>query len=66
MSTRDYSLYAHCRICGENKELKVNQVDYASWQSGTLIQRAFPYLSADDRELLISQTCGSCWDKMFG
>lgn len=37
----------------------------ANWKTGTLIQRAMPNLSADQRELLISHTCGKCWDRMF-
>jgi hypothetical protein len=41
-------------------ELDVNQ--YVKWQEGMLIQDVFPQMSADDRELLISRTCGSCWE----
>jgi hypothetical protein len=28
-------------------------------------QDAFPHLTADERELLISGTCGSCFNAMF-
>ena len=44
----------------------VNLHDMGRWQNGSLIQDAMPYLSADERELLISGTCGTCFDKMFG
>lgn len=29
------------------------------------VQTVFPELSADTREMLISGTCGTCWDAMF-
>ena len=29
------------------------------------VQDIFPTLSADDRELLISQTCPTCWDELW-
>ena len=46
--------------------MAVNEDDYTSWENGELIQNAMPYLSADERELLISGTCGTCFDNMFG
>ena len=52
-----------CRMCSAHFEISVRQAD--RWQSGELVQRALPYLSADDRELLKTQTCGKCWEKMF-
>jgi hypothetical protein len=30
-----------------------------------LIQKAMPYLTADEREMFISGTCSDCWDKLF-
>ena len=38
-----------------------------SWVSGDkYIQEALPYLTAAERELLISKTCDKCWKKMYG
>ena len=54
-----------CRSCNESISLMVNGQDVVDWQGGKYIQDAMPYLSADERELLISQTCGVCWDEMF-
>ena len=45
---------------------EVESADYKNWQEGALIQDALPYLTTDQRELLISATCGTCWDDMFG
>ena len=63
---RQDEVTARCRTCGETKTLLVCITDYADWQLGKYIQDAMPYLSADERELLISKTCGTCFDKMFG
>ena len=65
LSETKISVRVTCRQCRTTFEIKVVQADYERWQKGELIQRAMPYLSADDRELLISQTCPVCWDKMF-
>ena len=54
-----------CRLCNEAKDLTVNIEGFIAWQGGKLIQEALPELDADDRELLISGTCPTCWDKMF-
>ncbi len=40
--------------------------DYKAWENGKVIQDAMPYLTPGEREVLISGTCGSCFDKMFG
>ena len=41
--------------------------DIESWLSGDkYIQDALAYLSAADRELLISNTCDDCWKNLYG
>ena len=55
-----------CRICKESFDVPAKEEDIKLWEDGLPAQRAMPYLSADERELLISQTCGPCFDKMFG
>lgn len=54
-----------CRSCGRRFEIQFEFEDYENWCNGTLIQDAFPYLTADERELLKTQTCGLCWERMF-
>ena len=54
-----------CQFCQVDHVVMADQMDVANWENGALIQDALPYLSADDRELLISGTCGACYDKMF-
>ena len=55
-----------CPFCGHAHEVEVNEMDYLDWQDGALAQDAFPYLSADERELLISGIDSESWNKMFG
>ena len=59
-------LATECPFCGCENKITVNEADYRSWRDGELAQIAFPYLSADDREMLISGICPTCWDEMFG
>jgi hypothetical protein len=56
-----------CHNCHKSHQVKVNMEAYNQWKDGeALIQDALPELSAAERELLMSQTCGSCWDQLFG
>lgn len=55
-----------CRLCGDIHAIYPSLNGFIAWQSGVLIQDAMPDLSADERELFISGTCGKCWDEMFG
>lgn len=54
-----------CPFCGHRNTIAVYADDYERWQAGGLVQDCFPYLSADDREMLISGICPKCWDSMF-
>ena len=55
-----------CRLCGKLVEMLVNPKDLSDWKSEKkYIQDAMPYLSAGEREILISKTCDECFDKMF-
>ena len=59
------NLNVQCRVCENWESMEVESADYKNWQEGRLIQDALPYLTTDQRELLISATCGTCWDDMF-
>lgn len=37
--------------------------DLAAWMKGKHIQDALPYLSADDREFLMTRICPACFPK---
>lgn len=63
---REIEIITSCPFCGHAHSIFANEMDYLNWQDGELVQRAFPYLSADDREMLISGICPTCWAKAFG
>ena len=61
-----------CVICGNHHDVVVpdelfnaTMVGLSQWQSGEyLIQDALPFLSLDDREILISGIGPKCWQQM--
>jgi hypothetical protein len=55
-----------CIHCNKNYDIWADPADLTAWSEGELIQVALDYLSDDERELLLSGTCGTCWDKMYG
>ena len=63
---KEVCVVTQCPFCGRGNEVEVNEADYWDWDDGELAQDAFPYLSADEREMLITGICGDCLDKMFG
>ena len=58
-------LEVKCVACNKLHYVNVGVDDFAKWQSGELVQVAFPYLSDSDRELLTSHTCDKCWEEAF-
>lgn len=58
--------YVQCGAgCGRVYTMEINRADYAAWKNGQHVQNAFPYLTPNQRELLLTNTCGHCWDRMF-
>ena len=54
-----------CWNCETSHIVEVPAVGWKAWRSGELIQDALPELNADNRELLMSGTCGDCWELFF-
>ena len=55
-----------CRHCRESYIVPISEQEYLNWiKKGAFIQDEFPELDSNERELLISQTCGNCWNKIF-
>jgi hypothetical protein len=54
-----------CSMCDTQHEIWVEDDDYKAWENGKMCQDAFPYLDAGQREILISGTCGRCFDLLF-
>jgi len=50
---------------GKPFAVTVKHSDANEWINGGLIQKCFPYLNADDREILMTGIDGETWDEMF-
>jgi hypothetical protein len=53
-----------CIVCGKSSLVEVDADGLRMWQGGAHIQRAFPQLAAEQRELLMTGTHPACWDRM--
>lgn len=69
----EHTVKVQCISCNTMHEIPVPEAGWRKWVNGEFIQNALPSLSAEglllltnDGELLLSQTCGKCWDEMFG
>lgn len=58
-----------CIHCGKEYKILMSKDQYTRiinrYQIGEHIQDILPEVSADIRELFISQICPICWDNMF-
>ena len=61
----DLQLELECKYCDHEETITVPEADYISWHNGEYIQDAFPYLTAGQRQLMLSNTCDDCWNKFF-
>ncbi len=67
MSERNYPLKVTCVMCHKTITLMVRVEDYFTFDmpNRPYIQDIFPYLSPEERELLLSGICGDCFHSMF-
>lgn len=55
-----------CIVCGTTKKIQVPESGFKAWYNrGVLIQSAMPSVPAEDREMMMSQICGKCFEEMF-
>jgi hypothetical protein len=55
-----------CNSCNEIHKVYCKEEDYNNWKDGSgFIQDIMDYVPPALRELLISGTCGKCFDEMF-
>lgn len=60
------TLVIECEVCHTLYSVEVDYEGYLKWRHGdTLLQHALPQNTHDERELLLSQTCGPCYDACF-
>jgi len=54
-----------CDSCGAEFKICYKKHDYENWKAGMLIQAAMPYLTDQQRELMVSGICSDCFDALF-
>ena len=54
-----------CEHCKKNYGIEADSSDMERWENGEFAQDVLGYLDKTQRELLISQTCGDCWNDIF-
>ena len=54
-----------CPFCGATHYVEVDYDDLQSYEAGALAQNAFPYLTATEREEIISRLCPECQYSIF-
>lgn len=63
LTNRNMEITVTCLHCKKDFKVMVVRKDYRGWKCyHRLAQESFPYLSKDERELLISGICGLCFD----
>jgi hypothetical protein len=55
----------NCVGCDKLVKFEVDEQGLIDWQNGALVQHAFPELEAPLREMLLTQLCPACFDKLF-
>lgn len=60
------TISGRCVITGEDYAVTVNTLDYIAWKNRkVLAQNAFPYLSKEDREFIISRISPKGWEQIY-
>lgn len=66
VENRSYILDVQCWHCRNIYSIILNKEDFYDWMRGSrAIENILYYLSKGERELLISNTCDSCFDSLF-
>ena len=65
MSGLNFELECSCDYCGHEEVVKVVEVDYDAWTNGEPIQDVMDYLTPNQREIILNNCCGACFDEFF-
>lgn len=66
MDGGNIAIHVNCCECGDLHTPEVPGDSYMRWIAGELVQNAFPDISGEKRELLVSEACPACFRKMPG
>jgi len=59
-----YTFRAECIWCGTPRPTTLPAEQLFQYRQGAHVQDAFPEMSADDREFIISGVCPTCFDTL--
>ena len=67
MTVEDYTLQVtrKCQVTGKIHTFDIAKDDYDSWVDGKLVQKAFPHLTIEEREIIITGWTQAEWDILF-
>ena len=65
ISKKMVSIRILCPLCKSQEYIEVSEEGFLKWQEGLMIQLAFPELTEDQRERVLTGICSSCWDEAF-
>ena len=54
-----------CPVCESETTFYLDRVKVKRWKAGELVQRVFPELTGQEREMLTTGYCGPCWEEVF-
>ena len=60
------NLIMTCPFCSKKHSVEVKGADIYKYEMGATAQVAFPYLTATQREQIISDMCPDCQKRVFG
>lgn len=63
--TFDAVVKVNCKHCNKEVLIPVTEHSIEAYSEGVKVQNAFPYLNADDREAILTNTCKECWDNLM-
>ena len=59
------TLTMNCPFCGSLHQVTVGEDAFEKYVNGALASKAFPQLTATEREQIISEICPKCQSKFF-
>ena len=64
--SEEVTLKAVCTKCSTLHSFSVSTDNFGQWNTGSMVQDAFPDLDKSLRELFISGICNGCRSNLFG
>lgn len=60
-----YRMLRKCPLCGQDSDVEVPAQGLWDWEHGAFVQKAFPGLTADERETVMNGAHAKCFEDAF-